>query len=197
MKFMRKSVLISIKPKWCALIASGKKTIEVRKTRPKIEPPFKCYIYCTSAQEPALINLQNLPATPYITICWNLSRKRPLEDAYWARLCNGKVIMEFICDEITEDKRGEYGIEFEKYGCVPMAEQKKYAPKQPLYGWHISALKIYVQPKELGEFRATCDREYCQDTCPQHKYWNCDMLHSGRHPIMRPPQSWMYVEENA
>ena len=42
-----KSVLISIKPKWCELIASGKKTIEVRKTRPKCDTPFKCYIYCT------------------------------------------------------------------------------------------------------------------------------------------------------
>lgn len=31
-----KAVLISIQPKWCELIASGKKTIEVRKTRPKI-----------------------------------------------------------------------------------------------------------------------------------------------------------------
>lgn len=32
-----KSVLISIQPKWCELIASGKKTVEVRKTRPKLE----------------------------------------------------------------------------------------------------------------------------------------------------------------
>ena len=39
-----KAVLISIKPKWCELIASGKKTVEVRKTRPKIDTPFKCYI---------------------------------------------------------------------------------------------------------------------------------------------------------
>lgn len=42
-----KSVLISIKPKWCELIVNGKKTIEVRKSRPKIDIPFKCYIYCT------------------------------------------------------------------------------------------------------------------------------------------------------
>ena len=41
---MNKSVLISIQPKWCELIASGKKTIEVRKTAPKLETPFKCYI---------------------------------------------------------------------------------------------------------------------------------------------------------
>ena len=42
-----KAVLISIQPKWCELIASGKKTVEVRKTKPKIAPPFKVYIYCT------------------------------------------------------------------------------------------------------------------------------------------------------
>lgn len=42
-----KSVLISIQPRWCELIASGKKTIEIRKTKPKLETPFKVYIYCT------------------------------------------------------------------------------------------------------------------------------------------------------
>lgn len=42
---MSKAVLISIRPKWCEKIISGEKTIEVRKTRPKMNPPFKCYIY--------------------------------------------------------------------------------------------------------------------------------------------------------
>ena len=44
---MNKAVLISIQPKWCKLIANGKKTIEIRKSRPKLATPFKCYIYCT------------------------------------------------------------------------------------------------------------------------------------------------------
>lgn len=44
---MKAAVMLSISPKWCSLIASGEKTIEVRKTRPKMEPPFKCYIYQT------------------------------------------------------------------------------------------------------------------------------------------------------
>ena len=44
---MSKAVLISIRPKWVERIANGEKTIEVRKTRPKLETPFKCYIYCT------------------------------------------------------------------------------------------------------------------------------------------------------
>ena len=42
-----RSVLISIRPKWCEKIISGEKTIEVRKTRPKINQPFRCYIYQT------------------------------------------------------------------------------------------------------------------------------------------------------
>ena len=44
---MSKAVLISIRPEWCEKIANGEKTIEVRKTRPKMDPPFKGYIYRT------------------------------------------------------------------------------------------------------------------------------------------------------
>ena len=40
-----KAILMSIKPKWCEKIFSGEKTIEVRKTAPKLEPPFKVYVY--------------------------------------------------------------------------------------------------------------------------------------------------------
>lgn len=44
---MSKAVMISIRPKWCEKICRGEKSIEVRKTRPKLETPFKCYIYET------------------------------------------------------------------------------------------------------------------------------------------------------
>lgn len=45
-----KDIMISIKPEWCEKIASGKKTVEVRKTRPRLKPPFQCYIYCTKSK---------------------------------------------------------------------------------------------------------------------------------------------------
>ena len=48
---MSKAVLLSIKPQYCELIASGKKTVEVRKTRPKLDTPFKVYIYCTNTKK--------------------------------------------------------------------------------------------------------------------------------------------------
>lgn len=39
-------ILISTQPKWCEKIIAGIKKIEVRKTRPRLKTPFKCYIYC-------------------------------------------------------------------------------------------------------------------------------------------------------
>lgn len=44
-----KAVLLSIRPEWCVKILNGEKTVEIRKNRPKLKPPFKCYIYCTKA----------------------------------------------------------------------------------------------------------------------------------------------------
>ena len=45
---MGKAVLISIRPEWVKKILAGEKTLEVRKTRPNMETPFKVYIYCTA-----------------------------------------------------------------------------------------------------------------------------------------------------
>lgn len=45
-----KAILLSIRPEWCDLIIRGKKTIEARRTRPKLETPFKCYVYCTKSK---------------------------------------------------------------------------------------------------------------------------------------------------
>ena len=41
---MSKAVLISIKPKWCDLIRRGRKTVEVRKTCPKLEAVQGLYL---------------------------------------------------------------------------------------------------------------------------------------------------------
>lgn len=40
-------IMISIKPEWCRKIMTGQKTAEVRRTKPKLNTPFKCLIYCT------------------------------------------------------------------------------------------------------------------------------------------------------
>lgn len=192
---MSKAVMLSIRPKWCEKIARGEKTIEVRKTRPKLDTPFKCYIYCTLPKYPH----EDFIATDY-----------PRPQFYGG----GKVIGEFTCDRIYEiRKRGipenfdycylslnEWGnddIETEiraiSASCVSKEELNVYGSKAPLlYGWHISDLRIYDTPHELGEFKTLCrvDADCC--ACPYYNYTKMDC--DGR-VIGRPPQSWCYVDD--
>lgn len=201
---MPKAVLISIRPKWCELIASGEKTIEVRKTRPNIETPFVVYIYETKARSdmPTFID----------------------EDGHVLCKGRGQVIGEFVCDEIktypaddlvgaedldgtiiTEPKDGvfAYWIPEEKETCLAYEEILAYGNGKTLYGWHISGLKIYDKPRELSEFYVhKYDREdYC-DGCVHHEchiteYPCCECLKDeiNHAYLYRAPQSWMFVEE--
>lgn len=160
-----KSVLLSIKPKYCELIAGGIKIIEVRKTKPKFDTPFKCYIYCTKAKSK---NLQ----------------------------LQGKVIGEFVCDEIFPIRVFENGtiqdymFRSMKKSCVPYDDIANYIGNGCIgYGWHISNLKIYDTPKELHEFRQ-CHKCEHYSYCKAEEY-SCD----GVYKLTRPPQSWCYVEE--
>lgn len=172
---MSKAVLISIRPKWCELIASGEKTIEVRKTRPKLETPFKCYIYET----------QGKTDTPWMD-----------EDGHMAFRGRGAVIGEFGCAEI--DRYARYGwlkeparymksshggypateIHFANLKISP-SELEEYGKGAPLYGWHISNLVLYDEPKPLSEITGLQKTKFGY----------------APYEIKRPPQSYCYVEE--
>ncbi len=128
-----KSVLISIRPEWCEKIASGEKTIEVRKTKPKLETPFRCYIYESRGD----YQYGNADYHPIV-------KGNGLQ----------KVIGEFVCDcvkmlapfnHIPDD------IDVENESCLTREQIVTYL-KGKGYGWHISDLKIYDKPKELLEF---------------------------------------------
>lgn len=196
-----KSVLISIRPKWCELIASGKKTIEVRKTRPKIETPFKCYIYCTKPSKKhqtivgcMVLNDDELFKLPNGKIKYGDSVEMMLYDDYTAdNFLNGKIIGEFVCDGVYQNM--SYDCE---QSCVSASELREYANGKPLYGWHISDLKIYDKPRELSEFGRGCDAEHineihCRDCKKLVSFDDCCEVMCK--PLNRPPQSWCYVEQ--
>lgn len=164
---MKQAVLISIKPQWCELIASGEKTVEVRKTIPKLEPPFTCYIYETK--------------TP---LRWNKAHN----DVVGGK--GGRVIGEFVCESIecfTTDYRmnKEQTYRISEQSCVGMVELMEYEANSPcLYAWHISNLKICYKPKRLKEF-------YYLRTAVERPVGITNELF----PIERPPQSWCYCKE--
>jgi predicted transcriptional regulator len=194
-----KAVMISINPRWCELIANGKKTVEVRKTKPKLDTPFKVYIYCTKAREPLLDDLYRLPNGDIKygysgeLMCYGVGEYGK------NNFLNGKVIGQFICRNIDflSEKDLFSGMDelsmsiIEESSCVDIDELLKYKGKKDIiYGWHISDLKIYDEPKELSEFFKACDKPKGTDcsVCVDRRENRCKA-------ITRPPQSWCYVEE--
>lgn len=216
-----KAVLISIRPKWCQKIISGEKTIEVRKTRPKINPPFRCYIYCSKAKE-RLVGIlrdgdENYGEIYHGKTVFIKTGEGSVCDAWGKRQ---KVIGEFVCDDIFE-RIVQVGTSCEtpKYclcdwnmdctpldrilsdACLTLDELEKYLDGGVGYGWHISNLKIYDTPRELSEFWRGCP-EYselstncwiCENVCGDGDETDCNT--NGRLYLRRPPQSWCYVEE--
>lgn len=193
-----RAVLISIQPKWVFLIIAQKmgwdigkeKTIEVRKDFPKADGwNKKVKIYCSK-------NKKSFAEIP--------KAYQPLMEKFL-----GKVIGEFVCDEITplfnvattswELLAGnvhEYAKGLVRMARLTEKEIHDYAKGKNCFAWHISDLKIYDKPKELYEFGQKCDMAYeirCRD-CLIRKGWDecCKVMCK---PLKRPPQSWCYVEE--
>lgn len=186
-----KAILLSIRPNWCKLIWSGMKTVEVRKTRPKLETPFKVYIYCTGHDG------------------WVMKLPKA-----GVKKMDSRVIGEFTCDKI--DKLVHVGTMMDiniltldgwykpadallQAACLTEAQAEKYLKGGDGYGWHISNFKIYNQPKDIMCFhRAVEENELWCKKCAIGKKKDvhcafCYGLDGLR--LRRPPQSWCYVEE--
>lgn len=197
-----RAVMLSIQPKWCELIASGKKTIEVRKSRPKIETPFKVYIYCTKSKQKELL---------YEKTDGAISEN----GKHYSLFASSKVIGEFMCDKIdtypyyldylNKDECMYYiTTEEGEKTCLEYDEFVKYGDGKTLHAWHILDLKIYDKPKEIREFYSICKNYKSKnfDKCINGlcKYNYCVDAHhecslKGLISLTRPPQSWCYIEE--
>lgn len=178
---MSKAVLISIQPKWLELIEKGKKTVEVRKTRPKMEPPFKCYLYCTKGDSSTAEDDFTVYTPPHYI---------PVKG-------NGKVVGEALCDAI-------YPIAYTRDGfadkvdcettCMSPGDFLAYGGGEPLYGWNLCGVKIYDRPKYISEFRRPCVNDLHCESCAMF-FENNGTCGNGALRIKRAPQSWCYVEK--
>ena len=160
---METAVMLSIKPRWIELIAAFKKMLELRKSKPNLKTPFKCYIYCTKDRRGLEIEEDRDPT-------WLFGTDNDF----------GKVVGEFTCDYIEryvtmyssnyatfymKEEDGEIlsSINFGET-CLTEDDFFAYGGGNDLFGWHISNLKIYSEPKLLADFGLT-----------------------------RAPQSWCYI----
>lgn len=207
-----KSVLISIRPKWVEKIASGKKTIEVRKTAPK-EVPFKAYIYATRPKKYYKCGAVSTSDE----LLWLANGKVEMGDGFkfWAdgdkyQCLNGRIIGEFICDKVERFTVGSLrSDDIEKLACLSYNEMINYFYKpeeldgktvKQGFAWHISDLKIYDKPKEFSEFYTIPESgSDCCCGCVWHETplyeMPCRTCTGERKYLYRAPQSYMYVEE--
>ena len=186
------SVMLSVKPSFFKLIAEGTKNIELRKTRPKLEVPFKCFVYCSKC------GYNNTP-TPF-------HFKLPEGKGYSSFTASG-IAAEFVCDRVEYLDMDSVGIGFwenDKFTYLAdkgwntgltTVEWFGYTEGKRVYGWHISNLVIYDKPKEFGQFRKPCANDLYCESCAMYSSFT---HHCGNKAlsITRPPQSWQYVSVN-
>lgn len=195
-------IMLSIRPKWCELIAGGQKTIEVRKTKPRYNVPFKVYIYCTK---------QRVNGEILLTYDKKIEgRNKGFRDGGDIPLA-GKVIGEFVCDRVyelvTQSQGGSYYVKGEdqsitndvaRHSCLTLKDMHEYLRSNVGYGWHISDLIIYDKPKDLSDFYKPCiygeESDVSCFLCNKAGY-RPDMYIDCFNKVTRPPQSWCYVEK--
>lgn len=214
---IKKKVLLSVKLEWCEKIFSGEKTIEVRKSAPKLKPPFEVLVYMTKPKK-RLIEIikdgDDIYGDIYHGKMLFIKMDRPVYDKNWNDVA-GKVIGSFVCDRINEV---EPDSEYYSYGydidddrlsetCLTREQLCEYGKGKTLYGWRITEPKLFDKPRELSEFGTICNKvgnEECGE-CPYLRVLgnsfpcdDCVDIWCGVNnikPIPRPPQSWQYIEE--
>lgn len=181
-------ILASLKPYYYYLIGERKKTIEVRKSALKNLP--QDIVFYMSKDEKSFAKIP-----------------KEFQEKY--RKHFGKIGMRVVCDEVEEFHEWELSpqgkfVDFERErlenfltaACLSEEEVVRYRENlpyfKPLYGWHISDLKIYDKPKFIMQFYKPCPIKI--KNCPvcelYSTYTGCCMNN-----IDRPPQSYMFVEE--
>ena len=161
-------IIISLCPKWCKLILSGKKTVELRKSRPRIEPPFHVYLYETKAGKGQVVGE---------CICYKIEK-------YRADFTSDSCYEDIRRIDVNEDSEEEEDVfitsnEFENpndcYLCkkskLTFEEIKQYIFNGKsgffeFYGWYLAKVTEYKKARQLSALG-----------------------------LQRAPQSWCYVKE--
>ena len=189
-----KAIMISDKPKWCALMMNGEKKIEVRKGTALYKATQKLideygyaefYVYCSKDENLFYVNYEPYGDKGYVATKLNGETNN----------LKGKVVFKFRCyrvNRIWKTTTGiwTYGSDIEKNlykdSCLTKEELNQYfKPKQDGFNYkygcaiHISDLEIFDRPRELSEFMAISKK-----TLPP----------KNRYILTKAPQNFAYIE---
>jgi hypothetical protein len=216
-------IMLSVRPEWCVKTLNRKVSVLVVKSVPHevlewfkdTSKPFsemEVFIYCTKGKELNFNAYENQWE-------YNIPKDKKLINPSIHNV-NGKVCFEFVCDrvqEITSRKIcGEWAsytetmseFDLSQVSCVENKEIVRYLKGKNGYSLHISELKVYDTPKELGEFHKVGYAEAMNDIDDNKAdYIGCECYKQHedefekafadarkQYGITRAFQSWGYVE---
>ena len=124
----------------------------------------------------------------------------------------GKVIGEFMCDNIEAYEFGGYEADYLVNHAqidamrLNYTDLIKYGKGKTLYGWHISDLVIYDEPKKLSKFMMPCKNGDLPCALCEHYGYATYTVGYTKVPqrittractnwVKKAPQSWCYIEE--
>ena len=166
---LNERLLIPIQPQHVQNILNAKKWIEIRKTRPKLQLPFRMYIYCTQDQSWPLC---------YTDVASDVFKCTNISHPEWN--LNGMIVGDCIVTEIrtyTWDEINQcYDISDDdlRDTCLSQDQLFDYGRGKPLYGYHFSSVARYQTP------------------LPLTAAWKYTL--NNTHTVTHAPQTWMYIE---
>ena len=180
-----KSIMAAIGSRECEELANGRQHIILEKTKPKINAPFKVYIYCTN-KKPYLVWGDVFRGNWYTEFTHISGYSRKDAEKIW-EVFNGNVIGETICDKCIKlfrignssnwiwDHNNNEDINY--YIDKALIREKDalnnhILPCTELYAWSIKKLKIYDSPEPISSFT---DKSGLM--------------------LKYPPQSWIYITD--
>lgn len=198
-----KSLLIAIKPKWCAKIMNGDKTIEIRKQFPKDYVGW-VYIYCTKGE----LLQRHWQKVDRIGKFITYGRKVKEKDYDSPHTLNGKVVAKFTLNKVEEIPARRFSVYTYPYtetlddyelltkSCLTTKELDDYLGYDKNgYAIHISNLKIFDKPKELSEFKIKRKINECSGCkyLDTNTYDHCIKCEETK-PLTKAPQNMIYIE---
>ena len=202
-----KAILMSDRPKWCALMMNGIKTIEVRKGTALYKAIQKLideygyadiYVYNTKNERYRLDKELN---GKYFV--WDTKSKNyPFDKSRNRHYFFGKVVFKFRCYKVEEIETSHDRFDEEiwystgsmeeedilEHSCLNSDELDNYLYGEKGTAIHISNLEIFDKPKELSEFKSY--KKNIVNTKINGMVFETELDNS----IIKAPQSYMFIE---
>jgi predicted transcriptional regulator len=211
---MKKAILISIRPEWVKKILNGKKTVEIRKTAPKLEyeqvekeqsgfkdglfpfiepsaKPIDCYIYCSITGFPLIaLHLNNKKWHILCDVNGN-----PYKGNSDYKYQNGKIVAKFTLKKTEELIYTDRLMRFytNQDGLCARTDDE---PCEPFYNGLVGTVKgACLSQQQLLEYGKgkPLFAWHISDLVVFDKPMELGEA-CGRKILTRPPQSWHYVE---